>query len=148
MNQETLVRAHVENTLMTVMDNKCVCTDQDGDYPFRWNTAACWIHVESSDAPAIRVFAHAAFGLKRSAKLLQEINDINTGHRFVKTSLVAGTVVVEYAMPWAAAEPSVISSACKAVGSVAADAGPLLAGVFGGQTPFEPETESQDEQSA
>lgn len=64
-----LLRSHVERCLQQIWDTPDLVTDTDGDYPYRWGTAACWVSVQP-DPPAVRVFGYAARGVRPTAALL------------------------------------------------------------------------------
>ena len=149
MDETTLLRAHVERVLEDAWDVHRAEKDQDGDYPFRWGTAACWVRVEPGTPegmpPAVSVFAHAAKDLKQSAKLLAEVNELNLRSRWAKVGFDGGAVIVSRTLDVAGSERDSLMNACDAVGRVADDIGSLFAGVYGGVTPFPPQTESADE---
>lgn len=134
----TMLRSHVERCLQDIWDVKDVPLDDDGDYPFRFGTAACWVRVLPGQIPGVRVFATSAFGVRSSAKLLGELNDLNTRSGWVKVGLIGGVVQVWTDLHWAAVDRLPLDQAMHAVGSVAADNGALLAGMFGGRTPHQP----------
>ena len=71
------LRSHVERCLEDIWERFPLETDGDGDWPFRFGTAGCWVHVEPDGVGTVRVVAIAARELKRSAKLLAEVNDVN-----------------------------------------------------------------------
>lgn len=145
METTTLLRGHVERTLQEYWDRRDLVVDDDGDYPWRAGRAACWVRVER-DPSAVAVFAHAARGLKRSAKLLAEVNDLNASARWVKVFWFDGLVMVQRVLDVDACDPAAIRHACDAVASVAAEVGPPLAAVFGGELPLPPEAEHADDQ--
>jgi uncharacterized membrane protein YoaK (UPF0700 family) len=70
------IRSHVELLLQREWQVCRVLADDDGDFPFRHGTAACYVSVLDSDPPMVRVFAYAAYGLKPTLKVLREINEI------------------------------------------------------------------------
>lgn len=148
MDNKTLVRSHIERCLEDLFEERPVVRDAEGDYPFRWKSAACWVQVQDRPSPVVRVMAHAVHGVKGSAALLREINDLNTSNHFARVTFSSGYVVVDYQMPWEAVEFSVLSAACSAVSTVAAESGPVLTTVFGGRTPFGNCEETHDQESA
>ena len=146
MSELAWIRSHVERLLEDEWGICRVVADSDGDYLYRVGTAACWVSIMDTDPVMVRVFAHAATGLRRSLKLLSELNDIE--RRALSVSLVfehGNVVVAQTVSPWGLSRP-VIAQALRAVGAVADDIGLLLAGVFGGATPFpvEPRSRSED----
>src|SRR3954469_22282044 len=71
------VRSHVERLLQDEWSVCRVVQDDDGDYHFRHGTAAGWVSIlETGDVPFVRVFAFAADGIKPTAALFGELNEI------------------------------------------------------------------------
>ena len=144
MQELVWFRSHVERLLQHMWGPAAVSADPDGDYPFRYGRAACWVRVEPGSPMSVRVTGHAAYGVKRSAKLLVELNDISSRSRFTSVLWAGGVVVCEYALPADAANAETLEMACGMVGAQANDLGPLLAAVYGGSTPFEAEEAQED----
>jgi Putative bacterial sensory transduction regulator len=139
----TMLRSHVERCLQDVWEQHELIIDGDGDYPYRWGTAACWVAVQSGPSMAVRVFAHAAHGLKRTAKLLTEINEVNARSRWARVFWDHGRVIVAAELPWTAIDRPALDQFMRSVGTVADDIGAMLAAVYGGQTPLPPELDPQ-----
>lgn len=133
---EHLVRSHVERCLQDIWQVCRVPVDDDGDYPFRAGVAACWVRVDSQTPVLVRVFGHAVVGVKRSAGLLRELNDVNSRARTTSAAWDAGTVRVSAMVHPAALDRTSLRHALDAVASVSNDLGPMLAGVYGGETPY------------
>jgi hypothetical protein len=136
------IRSHVERLLQDEWDACRVEADGEGDYHFRNGTAAGWVSVLASEPPMVRVFAHAAHSVKPSAKLFREINDIN--NRTLSAQVVwlrSGVVVVAQTVSAVDLTRPVLGQAIDAVGCVANDIGPLIAGMFGGETPYPAEVD-------
>ncbi len=137
MSELMWVRSHVEQLLEREWDLCRVTPDDDGDYAFQRGTAMCWVSVMDTDPVMVRVFAHAAHGVKPSAKLLREINEIQHRSLSARVELVHDLVLVSQTIsPWGLTQP-VLTQALDAVGTVAAEVGPLLAAMFDGATPVE-----------
>lgn len=149
MTELMWIRSHVEQLLECEWDACRLNVDGDGDYPFRSGTAACWVSVLDTDPVMVRVFAHAAYGLKPSLKLLKELNDIQRRALSCRIELGDGVVVVSQTIsPYGLTHP-VLRQAINAVATVAEDIGTLLAAVFGGSTPFAAEVpDSEDAEGA
>jgi hypothetical protein len=131
-----VLRSHVERCLQDIWELCRVTTDSDGDYPFAHGTACCYVRVEDGDPQVVRVYAHAVIGVRRSAKLLTEINDLNGRCRTASVSWSSGVVIVEQALHAKAVRRSTLRQACQAVGYVADDIGTMIATVYGGETPL------------
>lgn len=146
----TLLRSHVERCLQHSWERAELVVDDDGDYPYRCGTAACWVSVQPGPDPAVRVFAHAAYGLRRSARLLAEVNELNSRSRWARIFWADGIVYVSTELHWTQVDQAALDRAWDCVGSVADDIGAMLATVFGGATPFPVESDaaSEDEEAA
>lgn len=133
------LRAHVERCLQDIWEIGRLEVDGDGDYPFRWGSAACWVSVHTQLKPmTVDVFAHAALDVPRTAKLLREINEVNTSSRLASVMWSGGVVVVRSAVLAASVDREQLHHSLIAVGSLADEIGPLMASVYGGHTPFPP----------
>lgn len=134
---DLMLRSHTERCLQEIWEQPELFTDGDGDYPFRHGTAACWVRVGAAPEQEVRVFAHAAFGVKRTAKLLAELNEVNARSRWMTVSLQDNVVVVSGALHWTAVNRPALSQYMQAAGHIADDIGAMIAAVHGGSTPFE-----------
>jgi hypothetical protein len=132
-------RAYVEQLLKEMWGQQDLITDADGDYPSRYGNAAIWVRIEGGAPMAVRVFAHAAYGVKRTAKLLAELNEVTTRSRFGSVHWVNGAVVSEYSLPAGAVDAETLAGMFAMVGDRADEIGLMVATVFGGQTPFDPD---------
>lgn len=129
------LRSHVERLLQEEWHACRVAADADGDYRFRSGTAACWVQVLDYDRLMVRVFAHAAVGIPRSAKLLAELNDIQNRSMTATVRWYDGAVLVSQTLSPDGLNRKTLRQAMRAVGGVADDIGLLLAGMFNGSTP-------------
>lgn len=143
MDETVWFRSHVERCLQQLWNQPMVEPDEDGDYGFRWGPAAGWVSLDRR-APLLRVWAYAASGLRRSAKLLNELNDINLRSETVHVVLSGRSVVVRQTLSAYGVDFETLAQAYGAVGSVAEAIGPMLATVFGGSTPFPLELLNED----
>lgn len=147
---QVMLRSHVERCLQDVWERPDLVTDGDGDYPYQWGTAACWVSIQPGSEPSVRVFAYAAVGLRRSAKLLAEVNDLNSRSRWARVFWVDGRVMVSAELHWTTLDRASLARTLECVGTVADDIGTLLATVYGGTTWFAPalDAANSDEDAA
>lgn len=145
MGEYDWFRSHVERLLQEIWGRHELYVDADGDYPYRIGTAAAWVHVEEGAPMAVRVFAHAAYGVKDTVALLREVNDLASRTRFGSVTVRGGVVVCEYALPAEAVTHETLHGVVSTVANQADELGTLLAAVFGGSTPFEDEEASESE---
>ena len=112
---QVLLRSHVERCLQDIWDVADLVIDDDGDYPYRRGTAMCWVSPFDGPVPGVRVFAHAAYGLKPSAKLLREVNDLNVRSTVGAGGAQNGVVRVSAELHWAAVDRLALEQAARAV---------------------------------
>jgi hypothetical protein len=147
MSEAMWIKSHVELLLQREWDVCQVATDPDGDFPFRAGPAACWVSVSDGEVPMVHVFAHAVCGLKPTARVLRELNDIQNRAFSARVSLAEGCVLVSQVLSPIGLTQPVLAQALRSVGGVAEDIGPLLAAMFDGGTPFPvqvPQPEDED----
>lgn len=137
MQIDDWLRSHVERCLQDVLHLATVEPDDDGEYPFCCETAAGWVRLETGDPTLIRVWAIAAEAVKRSPKLMYELNEINGRARLVDVVLVEDHVIVESVVHAGGLTRETLADAIEAVRCVADDVGPLIAAVHGGGTPLD-----------
>lgn len=128
-------QALVEQVLREIWSRTELPSDDDGDLPFRYGSAACWVSVIDTRPVMVRVFAHAAYDIESSPELFAELNDIQLATLSATVAWCDGTVLVSQTLYPHGLNVRTLRQAMRAVGGVANDVGPLLAGLFDGQTP-------------
>ena len=136
MSELMWIRSHVEVLLQREWDVCRVVADEDGDYPFRRGTAACYVSVVAAEPTMVRVFAHAAFGLRPTLKVLRELSEIQRRSISARVELRRDVVVVSQAISPLGLTQPVLAQAMDEVATVADDIGTLVAVMFDGRTPF------------
>jgi hypothetical protein len=147
MSELMWIRSHVELLLQREWEVCRVLSDDDGDFPYRHGTAACYVSVLDLDPPMVRVFAHAAYGLKPTLKVLRELNEIQGRSLSARVELRRDVVVVSQTISPVGLTQPVLAQAMDAVNTVADDIGTLLAAMFDGATPFKHEIPDSEEAS-
>ena len=135
MGRKKWFRAYVERLLMEQFGVRELLVDGDGDVPFHRGSSACWVSVETRGPLAVRVWAVAAGGLRPTAAVLREVNDLNGCAGLAKVVLEHGRVVVELRLPADQVTRRSLERACGHVLGLADDVGGLFT-VHGGSTPF------------
>lgn len=135
MAEQMWVRSHVERLLANEWGVCRVEADKDGDYPFRSGTASGWVSVLPEPPHLVRVMAHAVYGVKSSAKLLRELNELNVRSLTATAMLIDDIVVVQQTITPVGLTDRALQQAIASVGWLADDVGTLLAAMFDGQTP-------------
>lgn len=136
-----MTRSYVTDCLRQIWHTESPVADDDGDFAYRWGTAICWVRPSTAGPHGVEVFAYAAHSVRSSAKLLAEINDLNASSRICSVHYAHGHVVVQADLDWDVIGVDTLDRTMRAVGAVADDIGALIAAVYGGETPFDPDTE-------
>lgn len=140
MSNKRWLRSHVERCLQEIWQVPAVVIDNDGDYGFRSETGACWVRLETQADPwLVAVFAHAAYDVKKTAKLLGELDEIASSARAASVFYVGGVVVVRQALLARTLDRRSLHFALDGVAAIADQVGQLVTAVHGGATPFQAE---------
>lgn len=137
------IRPYVEKLLREGFGIPDLSPDPDGDYPFRYRSAGYYVRLYNEQAPTLQLFSVVVRDIKRSPKLLSELNDINAGLAFVRVYWVNHQVVVATELVAETLDAEELGNACNIIGRVADSIGRKLAAEFGGHVLFE-EDDSAD----
>lgn len=151
LRTRVMMRSHLERCLQDIWGTHDLVVDADQDYPFPYGIAACWVSPLVGPVPGVEVYAHAAVGLRPSAKLLREVSELNVRSRWTKVMYADGIVRVSAVLHWTAIDRLSLAHTLVQVGEVANDVGSLLAVVYGGSTPYPaeaPARESRNDEAA
>jgi hypothetical protein len=129
-----MARSHVERMLREGMDLEQVVTDSDGDFPFRHRSAAYWLSLSPS-GHMVRVWSRAVDGVRPTAALLREVNDLNTRLLHSRAYVERGAVWIEAALPVRPLEADYLAAVCYEIGDAADTIGPMIVAVHGGWQP-------------
>jgi hypothetical protein len=143
-----LLRSHVELALRGIWEQSELVVDDDGDYPFRSKTAVCWVRVVGGEQPAVRVFAQAATDVPEGKKMFRELVELNSCSRWAKISWAHGVVVVDESIHWLSVDRGALERAMESVMVVSDDIGPMVAAIYGGETPFPLDVEASSDEDA
>lgn len=135
-----LARSHVERCLQDLWSVERVVPDAEGDYCFGSGTAACFIGLDGAEPMVVKAVACAAVEVKKTAKLLEELNEVNARCRMAHVYWHNGAVLVEQALFADAVDRGSLAHAGQSVARIANDLGLMIAAVYGGRTPLEEDT--------
>lgn len=128
-----LLRSHIERLLQTQFDMCCIEADDDGDYRLQHDSVVYYVGLHHfADTWWVRVFCPLVIGVKRTAKLLAELNELNTRSPLTKVVWMDGTVFIGGHLHASAVNPESFGRLCAVVGRLSADVGQMIALVHGG----------------
>lgn len=130
------LRHHVERSLERDLDVPTFGPDEDDDYGAVVADLVVWIRpLLHHEPPLVRVWAPAVHGVKKSARLLAEVNDLNLGMRQIRCTLSGASVIVAAEVEIESVTDGLLVRLVTQVGETAAHVGDLIATVFGGECP-------------
>lgn len=137
MINNSALHHHVQRSLQRDLGMPLVEADEDGDYGSLVDGHIVWVRPLLEETPAlVRVWTPAAHGVKRSAALLKEINEINMGLNRVRCFLLGKAVMVCAEIELESVEAGELGRLVTLVGQTAEHVGELITTVFGGARPF------------
>ena len=133
MGELVWIRSHVERCLQQAWGHEPEA-DEEGDIAFRHGCGDGWVMVLDGTPPTVHVFAHIVENIKRTGKLLVELNEaqraVGPALFWSDDTVIAHEVLSPYGLT-----PESMAAALADVGDLANHLGPLLASVHGGNTP-------------
>ena len=141
-----VIRPYLEK-LLSEMLGQGVSADETGAYPIRTGTGGYFVSLDDTGAPMVRVWTPLALDVRKSAKLLDCLNQLNVGATGARAFWVDGQVVVATEMVAETLHPQDLHLACGTVGEAAERFGPQLAAQFGGRTLFPPALAPAEEEA-
>lgn len=124
-----------------VTGNNRVTTDHDGDHWGRCRSELYYVRLVGEADAGVRVFAVTVDGVKPSAELLADTNDLNTKVRCAPIFHVRDLVLAEADLVGLALESSSFCTASDAVARITDRVGRQLAEEHGGRTASEDSNE-------
>jgi hypothetical protein len=135
-----MAHSHVQRMLREAFELDELEQDGDGDYPFRHGTAMYYLTVLRG-GHLVKVWSYAVSGLRPTAPVLREVNDLNARLLHSRAFLCGGHLQLEAFLPIESLVPGYLAAVCLELGRAADEVGQLLAAVHGGQVCFAGETE-------
>jgi hypothetical protein len=131
------LRHHVEKSLRRDMKVQAVEADDDDDYGVACSGSIVWVRpMLDHEPPLLRVWTRAASGMKKSAALLREINDLNGGLEQVRCVLQGNNIAITAEVEIESIQPGLLGRLVHLVGGNATHIGELVTALHGGERPF------------
>ena len=128
---------HIQRSLQRDLGMPLGEADDDGDYGSVVDGHIVWVRpLLDETPPLVRAWTPAAHGVKTSAALLREINDVNMGLNQVRCFLVGKGVMLCAEVELESLEQGELGRLVTLVGQTADRVGELITTVFGGERPF------------
>jgi hypothetical protein len=130
------VKPNVERILLQFFKVEALVSDQDGDLPVRWGSAAYYVRLAGDDHPTLGVWSPILSGVGESPELVAEINAINSQLRFARMWWASDMVMLASELDAETLALEQVATVCNVVGSTADHWGPELQKRYGGKLSF------------
>ena len=127
-----LARSHVKECLRESLELSTVFVDSDGDVPIAHGTAIYWVAVRS-DGKYVKAWSRPVVGVKQTAALMREVNEVNMGLEHSRLFFAKGMLMLEGVLPVDGLTPEYLHDLCVEVGATADDVGQMISAVYGGE---------------
>jgi hypothetical protein len=131
-----IFRSHVENCLKSIWEKHELITDDDEDYPYRSGAMPMWVSVTEGVVPGVRVFAHVLIEVQRSAKLLNELNDVNASASGARSFWHDNAIIVCADLPYQLVDEVSLRYLIDQVSELSDGLGEMISIVHGGRMPL------------
>jgi hypothetical protein len=136
MAKAEILRPYVEKLLKELVGTEELIVDQDGDVPIRWGSAMMYVRMLDRPVPLVRVFSPIVRKVKKSAKLLEYINDLNCQIDLACVQLLDGDVVATADLVAESLDKFELDQVCQQIGWLADTYDNQLHDQFGGEMMF------------
>jgi hypothetical protein len=144
MARADVLRPYVEKTLKELLETDNLIIDEDGDVPIRWGSAMYYVRLLDREVPLVRLFATLVRGVKKNAKLLGLINQINTEIAMARVYWIENDVVVSTELVAETLDKIELDQACRNIGWIADTYDTKLKDEVGGEMSFADEKPDAD----
>lgn len=132
MANAEMLRPYIEQTIARFLGLDSVARDADGDIPIRMGSTVCFARLfDGPDGPIFRVFAVLLSGVESSRRLLERLNELNTGGVLLRFFWSEGAVICRADVPAQNLHHTDIAEAVAGVGTTADALDDLLIEEFG-----------------
>jgi hypothetical protein len=136
MGKAEMFKPYVEKLLKEILETDSLILDDDGDVPIRIGTAMYYVRVLDTDPVMIRVFSPFLRNVKKSAKLLEKLNEINCEISYARVMWYDDDVIAANDFLAESVDKDSLDHACRHMGWLADTYDNQLKDEFGGETFF------------
>ncbi len=133
MARTDILQPYVEKVLKEVSGNDSVEQAPDGTYGFRWGSAGFRVRLVDADPPLVGVFSVVLTGVRKSNRLFERLNEVNSSIYFARIFFKDGAVVLSTELVAETLDANELSNACGMIGSAADHFDTQLQEEFGGE---------------
>lgn len=132
MPRTDVLAPYVEKIIKEVSGNENAIQAEDGSYGFRWGSSGFRIKLVDNDPALVAIWAIVLVDVKKSNKLLEKLNEINSGMYFARIFWSNNAIIMSAELIAETLDAQELGHASAAIGSMADHFDTELQKEFGG----------------
>jgi len=134
MSRIDVLRPFIEKNLGVMLDQEHVAPDAGGEYSFPQGSAEITLRLVDEPVPLLQLSAVLVSGLKKKARLLEALNDVNASEMGVRVFRFEDLLIAAWEVPADTLDPRQFQEICHRFAEMADRLDTTLARKFGGKT--------------
>jgi len=134
MSRIDVLRPFIEKNLAAMLEVERVAPDGDGEYTFPHGSAEITLRLLDAPMPLLQFSAVLVSGMKKKARVLEAVNDVNAGELGIRLFRFEDLVIAAWEVPADTLDARQFTDACRRFGEAADRLDTMLARKLGGKT--------------
>ena len=134
MSRTDVLRPFIEKNLAAMLEVERVAPDGDGEYTFPHGSAEITIRLLDAPMPLLQFSAVLVSGMKKKARVLEAVNDVNAGELGIRLFRFEDLVIAAWEVPADTLDARQFTDACRRFADAADRLDTMLARKLGGKT--------------
>jgi hypothetical protein len=134
MSRIDVLRPFIERNLAALLEVERVAPDGDGEYTFPHGSAEITLRLLDAPMPLLQFSAVLVSGMKKKARVLEALNDVNAGELAIRLFRFEDLVIAAWEVPADTLDARQFADACHRFGEAADRLDTMLARKLGGKT--------------
>jgi hypothetical protein len=134
MSRIDVLRPFIEKNLAAMLDAERAAPDGDGEYTFPHGSAEITLRLLDAPMPLMQFSAVLVSGMKKKARVLEAINDVNAAELGIRLFRFEDLVIAAWEVPADTLDARQFTDACRRFGEAADRLDTMLARKLGGKT--------------
>jgi hypothetical protein len=134
MSRIDVLRPFIEKNLAAFLETERVTPDGDGEYTFPRGSAEITLRLLDAPMPLLQFSAVLVSGMKKKARVLEAINDVNAAELGLRVFRFEDLVIAAWEVPADTLDARQFTDACRRFAETADRLDTILARKLGGKT--------------
>ena len=134
MSRIDVLRPFIEKNLAALLETERVAPDGDGEYTFPHGSAEITLRLLDAPMPLLQFSAVLVSGMKKKARVLEAVNDVNAGELGIRLFRFEDLVIAAWEVPADTLDARQFTDASRRFADAADRLDTMLARKLGGKT--------------